>query len=422
MPRFSGAPEVAASGDGRLEVFVFDFEIEGPLWHVWQTQWSNSTAWTGWCEVIQSGSWPATVAANGDGTLQLVIATGGPDMYSAKQTAWSNGWSDPTSMPAVPLPDGFFPPGVAANADGRLELFVANGSLWRLEQASWSGSWSTWQPHGFPTGAAVVGPVTAGRSGDGRIEVFVIDAGGNLWNVRQTSPAGSYTGWNAFGNPGVPLDDRPALARSADGRLELFIRGTDNQLYHQWETAVGTFSWSGWTPFNADSIPAGGLVDHPVVAPSADGRLELFLTGNDGNVYHSWQTAASNGWSTRWLSEGSAGGGFAAAAPGLGRNGDGRLQLFAVGRDGNLYTKWQTAASNGWTGWTPLDVQSPTTTVPNVIDLTGVLAENKITAARLTSSIQNPGGGEYVARQTPGAGTVVAIGSTVDLFLEKIAP
>jgi len=40
----------------------------------------------------------------------------------------------------------------------------------------------------------------------------------------------------------------------------------------------------------------------------------------------------------------------------------------------------------------------------------------------LTSSVQNPGGGEYVARQTPGAGTVVAIGSAVDLFLEKIAP
>src|ERR1700733_714434 len=82
MPRFSGAPEIAASGDGRLEVFVFDFEIEGPLWHAWQAQWSNSTAWTGWCDVIQSGSWPATVAANGDGTLQLVIVIGGAGLYA----------------------------------------------------------------------------------------------------------------------------------------------------------------------------------------------------------------------------------------------------------------------------------------------------------------------------------------------------
>jgi hypothetical protein len=65
----------------------------------------------------------------------------------------------------------------------------------------------------------------------------------------------------------------------------------------------------------------------------------------------SWQTAASNGWSTPWISEGSQGGGFGAAAPGIGRNGDGRLELFAVGRDGNLYHKWQTVASNGWTDW-----------------------------------------------------------------------
>ena len=42
--------------------------------------------------------------------------------------------------------------------------------------------------------------------------------------------------------PGVALDDRPGLARSADGRLELFVRGTDGALYHQRETAVGTFT------------------------------------------------------------------------------------------------------------------------------------------------------------------------------------
>jgi hypothetical protein len=84
------------------------------------------------------------------------------------------------------------------------------------------------------------------------------------------------------------------------------------------------------------STPTAGLADHPVVAPSADGRLELFLAGADGNIYHSWQVQASGGWSAPWFSEGSAGGGFTAAAPALGRNGDGRLELFAVARDGNL--------------------------------------------------------------------------------------
>jgi hypothetical protein len=124
---------------------------------------------------------------------------------------------------------------MTSNADGRLELFVANGALWRSEQTAWSNGWSSRHPHGSPTGALVLGPVMAGRSGDGRIEVFVTDQDGRLWNIRQTSANGTFTGWNAFADPGVTLDDRPglALARSADGRLELFVRGTDNRLYHQ---------------------------------------------------------------------------------------------------------------------------------------------------------------------------------------------
>jgi Repeat of unknown function (DUF346) len=251
MPRLFGSPVLAASGDGRLELFVFD--VEGALWHSWQT-------------------------------------------------AWSNGWSDWRAFPPPPGESlGFYGPGVVAGADGRLAAFTANGSLWRLEQTAWSNGWSGWEPHDAPPGSLVASPVTAVRSGDGRIEVFTLDLQGRMWNIRQTSANGSFSDWNYFATPGVPLADRPGLARSADGRLELFARGTDGELYHQWETAVGTFSWSGWVA--AGSPAEGGFADHPVAAASADGRLELFAAGQDGNLWHSWQTQASNGWSP-WVSAG----------------------------------------------------------------------------------------------------------------------
>lgn len=415
MPSLFGAPEIAASGDGRLEIFVFD--IEGALQHAWQVQWSNSNNWGGWCDLGQQGEWPATVAANGDGRLELVVAAGPQQVAYASQSAWSNGWSGWAGLPAVPQQVGglgFYPPGVAANADGRLELFVANGALWRSEQTAWSNGWPGWQAHGAPDGVLVVGPVTAGRSGDGRIEVFAVDQAGSLWNIRQTSAGSTFTGWNGFGNPGVALDDRPGLARSADGRLELFIRGTDGRLYHQWETGVGTFSWSGWNTFNADSTPPGGFVDHPVAGASADGRLELFLTGSDGNIYHSWQVQASDGWSSPWLSEGSAGGGFGAAAPGLGRNGDGRLELFAVGRDGNLYHKWQTVASNGWSQWALLAPQAPPpplTIVPEVVNEPVKVARDDIIQAHLTPIVT--GSGSVIVHQSPVGNTQVPEGTTV---------
>lgn len=407
MPSLFGAPEVAASGDGRLELFVFDGE--GSLWHIYQTLWSGSDSWSDWCAAGESGDWPATVAANGDGTLTVIVVTGEQQLASSSQTSWSNGWSDWSALPAVPPELGFYPPGVAANADGRLELFVANGALWSTVQTSWSNGWNDWQQTAGP-GALVTGPVAAGRSGDGRIEVFVLDTEGRLWNVHQTSPGSGFTGWNAFGNAGVALDDRPGLARSADGRLELFVRGTDNRLYHQWETAVGTGVWSGWVQMDLyASTPAGGFVDHPVVAASADGRLELFLTGADGNVYHTWQIVASGDWSAPWTSEGSAGGGFGPAAPGLGRNGDGRLQLFAVGRDGNLYYKYQTVASNGWTSWSLLGGQSgPTTTVPYVVGLNAAAAIQRIEDAHLVPDFSNePPYPSEIRSQSPLAGAVV---------------
>jgi len=344
MARLVGSPTLAASGDGRLELFVFD--IEGALWHMWQTAWSNG--WSAWVQAGQAMSWPASVAPSGDGRLEL-FAAGATALQHSWQTAWSNGWSAWENIPAPPSPigAGFFAPGIAAQANGRLAVFVANGALWRREQTAWSNGWGDWQPHGSPPGGLVVGPVTAQRSGDGRIEVFAIDDHGRMWNIRQTSPDGGFTDWNDFGAPNVALEDRPGLGRSADGRLELFATGSDGALYHQWETAVGTFTWSGWV--SAGKPPSSSFVDHPVVRASADGRLELFVTGADRNLWHSWQTRASNGWSG-WVST-LPGPGTEGSAPDVRASGDGRLELFVVGADGNLWHRWQTQASNGWSTW-----------------------------------------------------------------------
>jgi len=347
VPGLYGSPTLAPSGDGRLELFVFD--DTGSLWHIYQTAWSNG--WSDWELFGAAEVWPAAAHPSGDGRLEVFTASPDNGLGSVGhiyQTAWSNGWSDWGFFDAPPpVAGGFWAPGVAAGADGRLAAFTANGELWRLQQTAWSNGWSDWNSHGSPPGSSVTGPVSAVRSGDGRIEVFVIDADGGLWNIRQTSANGSYSGWNEFGTSGVPLTDRPGLARSADGRLELFIVGGDGTLYHQWETAVGTFTWSGWAW--QGNPAAGGLVDHPVLAASADGRLELFVTGADGNVWHTWQTQASDGWSAWDATNPPAG--TRGSAPEVHASGDGRLELFVVGGDGSLWHSWQTQASDGWSDW-----------------------------------------------------------------------
>ena len=85
------------------------------------------------------------------------------------------------------------------------------------------------------------------------------------------------------------------------------------------------------------------------VLNNADGRLEIFVRGTDGALWHKWQTAPNNGWSG-WASLG----GVITEAPVAGRNKDGRLEVFGRGTDGALWHIWQTAPNNGWSGWASL--------------------------------------------------------------------
>jgi hypothetical protein len=137
MPRLFGSPVLAPSGDGRLELFIF--AIDGSLWHIWQTAWSNG--WSGWASPGGAfGEWPAAIARNGDGRL-ITLAVGGA-LEQVEQTSWSNGWSGWTSL-GLPPSGTINTPTVAAGADGRLILFASGTGqdgppqLWRLEQDVW---------------------------------------------------------------------------------------------------------------------------------------------------------------------------------------------------------------------------------------------------------------------------------------------
>jgi hypothetical protein len=79
------------------------------------------------------------------------------------------------------------------------------------------------------------------------------------------------------------------------------------------------------------------------VGKNADGRLEVFGRGLDHGLWNQWQPAPSSGpWSGWWPM-----GGGLTSEPVVGSNEDGRLELFAVGYDYALYHRWQ----NPWGGW-----------------------------------------------------------------------
>ena len=136
-------------------------------------------------------------------------------------------------------------------------------------------------------------------------------------------------------------DSTIAIGQNADGRLEVFFVGFENYIYHTWENP-SLVGWSGIIPFQDQTKPARAKA--LAVGQNADGRLEIFYIGTDDNLYHNWENPSLIGWHGEDRFEGRA------KALTIGQNADGRLEIFYIGTDDKIYHNWQTAPNNGWPG------------------------------------------------------------------------
>jgi acylphosphatase len=91
----------------------------------------------------------------------------------------------------------------------------------------------------------------------------------------------------------------PSAADAADGRIEIFVRGTDNHVWHLYQTTPNG-DWSDWEDLSTyRPLPAGTLsaVGDPTAGHAADGRIEIFVRGTDNHVWHLYQTTPNGDWS-----------------------------------------------------------------------------------------------------------------------------
>jgi subtilase family serine protease len=182
--------------------------------------------------------------------------------------------------------------------------------------------------------------MVVGRNLDGRLEIFVRGFDNALYHKSQLAPNSSAWGsWDTLGG-GM---DKIAVANNADGRLEVFVRGNDGALWHRSQVAPNSSNWNGWSSL-------GGGFDQLCVGANADGRLQVFVRGLDKVPYYRTQSAPN---SASWNNWASLEGGVNAVN--VASNSDGRLELFVRGLDNALYHKWQLAPnSNSWSGWAGL--------------------------------------------------------------------
>ena len=220
----------------------------------------------------------------------------------------------------------------------------------------------------MPTAATAGRPVVA-TAGDGSVTVLARRPDGGVYRRVRSAGTGEWGDWTD--TLGAAIGD-PAVSHDLNGRLEVFVHGTNDHLWRQVETKSG--SWGPWldmgTPPNttvagnpvvvADdntaSLPKPDQQGH--VQGNTDGRQELFVRGGDGGLWHIVQRAPNGTAWSLWEQVGGTVAGDPAAVVG----GDGRIALFARGADGHLRHSAQThpgtqqtpLPAGNWATWADL--------------------------------------------------------------------
>ncbi|MEJ7599763.1 MAG: hypothetical protein WKG01_17785 [Kofleriaceae bacterium] len=326
----SGVHAVGRNADGRLE--LFRRRADNSVWQTWQLPGGG---WAPWIFTNGYGNGELACATNADGRLEVFLRGGDGAIWHRWQTSPGGAWTGWTTMGGW-HGEKF---AVGRNAGGHLEVF-SRDVTWALQhswQGSPGGSWNAWQKLSFK----MIWEPIVGANQDGRLEVFARATEGNgVFHLWQQYPNGT---WNDF----QPLQAAHAIsgglsvARNADGRLEVFGRGFDAGLYHIWQLAPGGQWIANW-------VGLGGVLRDNAVAVigNLNGTLEAFVIGSGGSMFHKWQTAPGGAWGA-YL-------GWAGAVrdPVVARNADGRLEVFVRADYGDITCRrWQHTPAGAWSDY-----------------------------------------------------------------------
>jgi len=236
------------------------------------------------------------------------------------------------------------PVAVARNQDGRLELFGTDtsGSLWNTGQAAVGGALKSWTKlDGGPGWQSV----TAAGHQDGRIELFALDGTGTV-NRRTQSAPGSSTYVQATGFDAAFT----ALSAVQDswGGMQVYAARSDNGIRHRWQDFQNDdTAANGWfTPWTQ----LAGTAIQLAVETGADGRGVLVAVREDGTLMQRKMNVANAQTESEW--------GAAVHIDGIldsvdmARNLDGRLMLFGTNPDRQLWQRIETTPGSGtWQPW-----------------------------------------------------------------------
>jgi surface antigen len=246
---------------------------------------------------------------------------------------------------------------IVSYPDGRLEIWgvdtqIPDGqnNVFHKWQTRAGGGWSNWMPE-----AGYLTSIAGAMNSDGRLELWGVNAHApegqsNVWSKWQNKPGADWSAWTGHGGHLTSL----SIARNADKRLEVWgvnanLPDGQNNVFNTWQTAPS----SGWSALS----PQLGHFTQLSMVRNPDGRMEVWgVNANtslgQGNVYNIWQNKPGASWSA-WSFVGGHMTDLSAVT-----NPDGRLEVWGVNAHAggtDVYNKWQNKPGASWSGWSPVD-------------------------------------------------------------------
>ena len=313
---------------------------------------SNENDWTRWSTVKSSvytvGGGPITVAQRDPMHLDLFMAGTDGQVWTI---SWGGqeGWGDWHSLdPNIRTAPGGQISAVYRDPD-HLEVFLigSDGFVYWISWSAFDGWSPKWRNTGGPgkPGFQPGGMVNVARRGPGHLDLLVAAPEMIYMCMLDPSYVGGLSPWQSAGGMWTTVGHQiAAVYRDASSHLQLFLTGTDGQI---WTTSFDprtTWGRCKWSHVNDNVRPPAGA---PITAVYRDStHLDLFVAGTDGQVWNiAWDQ--TQGWAQDWNSivpnVRTTGGGPITAVY---RNPD-HLDLFMTGTDG---TVWNISWNRG-TGW-----------------------------------------------------------------------
>ena len=155
----------------------------------------------------------------------------------------------------------------------------------------------------------------------------IVPSGALIW------PLGRNPEWRGWQDLGGTLQCAPAVASWAAHRLDVFAKGTDQQLGHRWWDGS---AWHGWQTLG------GQFKGSPAAVSWGANRIDVFVRGMDDHLGHLWWNGSSwHGWQDL--------GGPIKSGPAAASWGSNRLDIFAAGSDSHLEHRWWNGSA--WSNW-----------------------------------------------------------------------